>query len=238
MDDNIIQQYSNEDTFILAIESRADSFRVTLSEIWGVSALCSPAVIRPKPIHGLKTAVCEVTAPTCDPGGLLGSALLWWADVHSLNSCRSRGLWRFHLSIFSSPVDSLLFGRIVVLFKIISPFFILLCLLFLIFFNWTAKQHGRSPWGFLTGYFLFHLCACWFSSQLLNIYKLYIHTFFAENNCTVCTLCCQVYSFKRVNKCFICMCSCPVVFDVKQLKAQPAIIMGPICLDRVASPSH
>lgn len=34
MDDNIIQQYSNEDTFILAIESSADSWRVTLSEIW------------------------------------------------------------------------------------------------------------------------------------------------------------------------------------------------------------
>uniref|UniRef100_A0A3B4FB63 Grainyhead-like transcription factor 2a n=1 Tax=Pundamilia nyererei TaxID=303518 RepID=A0A3B4FB63_9CICH len=33
MDDNIIQQYSNEDTFILAIESSADSWRVTLSEI-------------------------------------------------------------------------------------------------------------------------------------------------------------------------------------------------------------
>uniref|UniRef100_H2TZV2 Grh/CP2 DB domain-containing protein n=1 Tax=Takifugu rubripes TaxID=31033 RepID=H2TZV2_TAKRU len=33
MDDNIIQQYSNEDTFILGIESAADSFRVTLSEI-------------------------------------------------------------------------------------------------------------------------------------------------------------------------------------------------------------
>uniref|UniRef100_H3D708 Grainyhead like transcription factor 2 n=1 Tax=Tetraodon nigroviridis TaxID=99883 RepID=H3D708_TETNG len=33
MDDNIIQQYSNEDTFILAIESVADSLRVTLSEI-------------------------------------------------------------------------------------------------------------------------------------------------------------------------------------------------------------
>lgn len=36
MDDNIIQQYSNEDTFILAIDSVADSLRVTLSEIWGV----------------------------------------------------------------------------------------------------------------------------------------------------------------------------------------------------------
>ncbi|XP_076593349.1 grainyhead-like protein 2 homolog isoform X1 [Chaetodon auriga] len=33
MDDNIIQHYSNEDTFILAIESSADSLRVTLSEI-------------------------------------------------------------------------------------------------------------------------------------------------------------------------------------------------------------
>lgn len=33
MDDNIIQQYSNEDTFILAIDSVADSLRVTLSEI-------------------------------------------------------------------------------------------------------------------------------------------------------------------------------------------------------------
>ncbi|XP_012727992.2 grainyhead-like protein 2 homolog [Fundulus heteroclitus] len=33
MDDNIIQHYSNEDTFILALECSADSFRVTLSEI-------------------------------------------------------------------------------------------------------------------------------------------------------------------------------------------------------------
>uniref|UniRef100_A0A3P9Q3Q2 Grainyhead-like transcription factor 2a n=1 Tax=Poecilia reticulata TaxID=8081 RepID=A0A3P9Q3Q2_POERE len=33
MDNNIIQHYSNEDTFILALESSADSFHVTLSEI-------------------------------------------------------------------------------------------------------------------------------------------------------------------------------------------------------------
>lgn len=33
MDDNIVQHYSNEDTFILAIESSADSLHVTLSEI-------------------------------------------------------------------------------------------------------------------------------------------------------------------------------------------------------------
>uniref|UniRef100_G3NHJ2 Grh/CP2 DB domain-containing protein n=1 Tax=Gasterosteus aculeatus aculeatus TaxID=481459 RepID=G3NHJ2_GASAC len=33
MDDNIIQHYSNEDTFILAIEGSAESLRVTLSEI-------------------------------------------------------------------------------------------------------------------------------------------------------------------------------------------------------------
>ncbi|KAK7930677.1 hypothetical protein WMY93_007072 [Mugilogobius chulae] len=33
MDDNIIQHYSNEDTFILAIEASADSLRVILSEI-------------------------------------------------------------------------------------------------------------------------------------------------------------------------------------------------------------
>ncbi|XP_054477343.1 grainyhead-like protein 2 homolog isoform X2 [Anoplopoma fimbria] len=33
MDDNIIQHYSNEDTFILSIESSAESLRVTLSEI-------------------------------------------------------------------------------------------------------------------------------------------------------------------------------------------------------------
>lgn len=33
MDDSIIEQYSNEDTFILAIESSAESLRVTLSEI-------------------------------------------------------------------------------------------------------------------------------------------------------------------------------------------------------------
>uniref|UniRef100_A0A4W5PGP8 GRHL1/CP2 C-terminal domain-containing protein n=1 Tax=Hucho hucho TaxID=62062 RepID=A0A4W5PGP8_9TELE len=33
MDDNIIEHYSNEDTFILAIERSADCFRVTLAEI-------------------------------------------------------------------------------------------------------------------------------------------------------------------------------------------------------------
>ncbi|XP_049440537.1 grainyhead-like protein 2 homolog [Epinephelus fuscoguttatus] len=33
MDDTIVQHYSNEDTFILAIESSADSFCITLSEI-------------------------------------------------------------------------------------------------------------------------------------------------------------------------------------------------------------
>ncbi|XP_061571934.1 grainyhead-like protein 2 homolog [Cololabis saira] len=33
MDDNIVQHYSNEDTFILALESSADSLRVILSEI-------------------------------------------------------------------------------------------------------------------------------------------------------------------------------------------------------------
>ncbi|XP_033957739.2 grainyhead-like protein 2 homolog [Pseudochaenichthys georgianus] len=33
MDDNMIQHYSNEDTFILAVERSAESFRVTLSEI-------------------------------------------------------------------------------------------------------------------------------------------------------------------------------------------------------------
>uniref|UniRef100_A0A3B3YP89 Grh/CP2 DB domain-containing protein n=1 Tax=Poecilia mexicana TaxID=48701 RepID=A0A3B3YP89_9TELE len=33
MDNNIIQHYSNEDTFILTLESSADSFHVTLSEI-------------------------------------------------------------------------------------------------------------------------------------------------------------------------------------------------------------
>lgn len=33
MDDNIVQHYSNEDTFILAIETSSDSLRVTLSEI-------------------------------------------------------------------------------------------------------------------------------------------------------------------------------------------------------------
>ncbi|XP_068425201.1 grainyhead-like transcription factor 2a [Clinocottus analis] len=33
MDDNIIQHYANEDTFILALESSAESFHVTLSEI-------------------------------------------------------------------------------------------------------------------------------------------------------------------------------------------------------------
>ncbi|XP_074510618.1 grainyhead-like protein 2 homolog isoform X1 [Sebastes fasciatus] len=33
MDDNIVQHYSNEDTFILALESSAESLRITLSEI-------------------------------------------------------------------------------------------------------------------------------------------------------------------------------------------------------------
>ncbi|XP_051577826.1 grainyhead-like transcription factor 2a isoform X1 [Myxocyprinus asiaticus] len=33
MDDNIIEHYSNEDTFILAIDSQADCYRVTLTEI-------------------------------------------------------------------------------------------------------------------------------------------------------------------------------------------------------------
>lgn len=35
MDDNIIEHYSNEDTFILGIENLADMYRVTLTEIWG-----------------------------------------------------------------------------------------------------------------------------------------------------------------------------------------------------------
>lgn len=33
MDDNIIEHYCNEDTFILAIDNQADCFRVTLTEI-------------------------------------------------------------------------------------------------------------------------------------------------------------------------------------------------------------
>lgn len=33
MDDNIIQHYSNEDTFILAMDSSGESLRITLSEI-------------------------------------------------------------------------------------------------------------------------------------------------------------------------------------------------------------
>ncbi|XP_045069969.1 grainyhead-like transcription factor 2b [Coregonus clupeaformis] len=33
MDDNIIEHYSNEDTFILSIESYADAYKVTLTEI-------------------------------------------------------------------------------------------------------------------------------------------------------------------------------------------------------------
>ncbi|KAG7279968.1 hypothetical protein CRUP_025220 [Coryphaenoides rupestris] len=33
MDDNIIEHYSNEDTFILNIESFADGYKVTLTEI-------------------------------------------------------------------------------------------------------------------------------------------------------------------------------------------------------------
>lgn len=34
MDDNIIEHYSNEDTFILNIESHTDTYKVTLTEIW------------------------------------------------------------------------------------------------------------------------------------------------------------------------------------------------------------
>lgn len=34
MDDNIIEHYSNEDTFILSIESYADAFKIMLTEIW------------------------------------------------------------------------------------------------------------------------------------------------------------------------------------------------------------
>lgn len=44
MDDNIIQHYSNEDTFILAMESSADCLRVTLSEIWWLSACAHQSV--------------------------------------------------------------------------------------------------------------------------------------------------------------------------------------------------
>lgn len=33
MDDNIIEHYSNEDTFILSIDHLADAYRVTLTEI-------------------------------------------------------------------------------------------------------------------------------------------------------------------------------------------------------------
>lgn len=33
MDDNIIEHYSNEDTFILSIDSYADAYKVTLMEI-------------------------------------------------------------------------------------------------------------------------------------------------------------------------------------------------------------
>lgn len=45
MDNNIIQHYSNEDTFILALESSDDSFHVTLSEIWPPSASAPDSVI-------------------------------------------------------------------------------------------------------------------------------------------------------------------------------------------------
>jgi len=34
MDDNIIEHYSNEDTFILSIENYADAYKITLMEIW------------------------------------------------------------------------------------------------------------------------------------------------------------------------------------------------------------
>ena len=33
MDDNIIEHYSNEDTFILSIDSFADAYKITLAEI-------------------------------------------------------------------------------------------------------------------------------------------------------------------------------------------------------------
>lgn len=34
MDNNIIEHYSNEDTFILNIENYADAYKITLTEIW------------------------------------------------------------------------------------------------------------------------------------------------------------------------------------------------------------
>lgn len=34
MDNNIIEHYSNEDTFILHIETYADAYKITLTEIW------------------------------------------------------------------------------------------------------------------------------------------------------------------------------------------------------------
>lgn len=37
MDDNIVEHYSNEDTFILHIDSYADAYKVTLTEIWDTS---------------------------------------------------------------------------------------------------------------------------------------------------------------------------------------------------------
>lgn len=101
MDDNIIQQYSNEDTFILAIERVADSLRVTLSEIWGVFRTLLISNHQSEAHPRIKNC-CEVTAPTCVWGGLVGSAVLHHSSSHH---------------------------TMAVLFKIISTFFILLWLL-------------------------------------------------------------------------------------------------------------
>lgn len=44
MDDNIIEHYSNEDTFILDIDSYAEALKITLTEIWEPSGGGGPHV--------------------------------------------------------------------------------------------------------------------------------------------------------------------------------------------------
>lgn len=160
MDDNIIQQYSNEDTFILAIESTADSFRVTLSEIWGVSALCSQAVIRPKPIHGLKGNGASVW-PGRSPG-LCCPVMSWRARAQFLQKQR-RALTTSSFCIQQSWMTARCLAERL-FFSFHHSSYSCGCLLF---FNWTTKQHGRSPWGFLTGYFFVSsVCLLVFISSL------------------------------------------------------------------------
>lgn len=63
MDDNIIEHYSNEDTFILDIDSYADALKITLTEIW------------------------EPRQLTRRPAGRGGNVKLWLLVGHHLQGC-------------------------------------------------------------------------------------------------------------------------------------------------------